>query len=90
MIVSITNPSFLKVPIIFNIQTRLVAECNYVTSFSSISYQSNSEYWSQKQAQSGNIHSIILGKDRFQVEALTLIQIILNKLLNLTMALHAY
>ena len=32
----------------------------YVTSFLSISYWSNSEYWSQKQAQSRNIHSMIL------------------------------
>ena len=32
----------------------------YFTSFSSISYWSNSEYWTQKCAQSGNIHSIIL------------------------------
>ena len=31
-----------------------------ITSFSSISYWSNSEYWPQKCAQSGNIHSIIL------------------------------
>ena len=31
-----------------------------VTSFSSYSYCSNSEHWSQKRAQSGNIHSIIL------------------------------
>ena len=31
-----------------------------VTSFSSISYFRNSEYWSQKHTQSGNIHSIIL------------------------------
>ena len=31
----------------------------YVTSFSSIPYCSNSEYWSQKRAQSGNIHSLI-------------------------------
>ena len=31
-----------------------------VTSFSSILYYSNSEYWTQKHAQSGNIHSIIL------------------------------
>ena len=31
-----------------------------VTSFSNISYKSNSEYWSQKQTQSWNIHSIIL------------------------------
>ena len=32
----------------------------YVTRFSSISYRSNSEYWTQKGAQSGNIRSIIL------------------------------
>ena len=32
----------------------------FVTSFSSISYCSNSEYWFQKCAQSGNIHSVIL------------------------------
>ena len=31
----------------------------YVTSFSSISYWSNSEYWSQKHTQSGNIHFIL-------------------------------
>ena len=31
-----------------------------VTSFSSIPYCRNSEYWPQKQTQSGNIHSIIL------------------------------
>ena len=31
-----------------------------VTSFSSISYWGNIECWSQKQSQSGNIHSIIL------------------------------
>ena len=31
-----------------------------VTSFSSISYCCNSEYQTQKHAQSGNIHSIIL------------------------------
>ena len=30
----------------------------YVTSFLSISCLSNSEYWSQKTSQSGNIHSI--------------------------------
>ena len=41
----------------------------FVTSFSSISYCSNIEYWSQKQAQSGNIHSIIfdhVGRQRAQ------------------------
>ena len=32
----------------------------YVTSFSSISYYSNSEHWTQKCAQNGNVHSIIL------------------------------
>ena len=32
----------------------------YVTSFSSISYCNISEYWTQKHAQNGNIHSIIL------------------------------
>ena len=32
----------------------------HVTSFSSISYCSNSEYWTQKYTQNGNIHSIIL------------------------------
>ena len=31
-----------------------------VTSFSRISYCSNSEYWTQKGTQNGNIHSIIL------------------------------
>ena len=31
-----------------------------VTSFSSIPYWRNSEYWTQKRTQSGNIHSIIL------------------------------
>ena len=32
----------------------------FVTNFSSILYWSNSEYWSQKQAQRWNIHAIIL------------------------------
>ena len=32
----------------------------YVTSFSSISYWSNNEYWTQKHTQSDNIHSIPL------------------------------
>ena len=32
----------------------------FVTSFSSILYCSNSKYWSQKQAQSENIHSIMM------------------------------
>ena len=32
----------------------------YVTSFSIISYCINSEYWTQKRTQNGNIHSIIL------------------------------
>ena len=32
----------------------------YVTSFSSISYRSNGEYWTQKRTQSESIHSVIL------------------------------
>ena len=36
------------------------ALCIDITSFSSIPYWSNSEYWPQKQSQSGNIHSITL------------------------------
>ena len=32
----------------------------YVTSFSSIQYWSNSEYWPLKRTQSGNIHYVIL------------------------------
>ena len=36
------------------------ANTQHVTSFSSISYRSNDEYWSQTQVQSGNIHSTIL------------------------------
>ena len=55
-----------------NIETQWVPFCDfvswklcpskflYVTSFSSISYWSNSDYWPQKHVQSGNIHSKIL------------------------------
>ena len=42
----------------------------YVTSFSSILYWSNSEYWSQKQTQSGIIHSI---QQRTEIGALVVL-----------------
>ena len=61
-----------------------------ITSFSSISYWSNSEYWIQKHMQNGNIHFIILDvhvdrqsmhlgrqdreKTDYQTEVMTLIQ----------------
>ena len=40
----------------------------YVTSFSSISYCSNSEYWCQKCIQKHDIHSIILDVHVLKVE----------------------
>ena len=43
---------------------KIIQDSVYVTSSSSISYCSNSEYWSQKFAQSGNIHSITLDVER--------------------------
>ena len=43
-----------------------------VTSFSSISYWSNTEYWPQKHTQSGNINSIILDVHAVKQSALKL------------------
>ena len=40
----------------FQLQKKKACNSMHVTSFSSISYWSNSVYWTQKRAQSGNIH----------------------------------
>ena len=42
-----------------NVTSPLLEMSMHVTSFLGILYQSNSEYWAQKRAQSGNIHSIM-------------------------------
>ena len=50
----------MRMSYLINKRLKLLVYTMYVTSFSSSSYWSNSEYWSQKRTQSGNIQSIIL------------------------------
>ena len=50
----------MRMSYLINKRLKLLVYTMYVTSFYSSSYWSNSEYWSQKRTQSGNIQSIIL------------------------------
>ena len=58
------NQKFNNQTLFYHMNARLFRyfdpNCIYVTSFSSISYWSNSKYWPQKHIQSGNIHYFTL------------------------------